>query len=275
MTVLRELRVRLTNRVCRLRSESSVPACAVLLPLMLWCAALGAQGTSTSPASRFGLGDDQFVAIQPGSFVMGSDNGRPDERPARRVTLTQAFWLQKTEVTQAQWTAVMGLDPSLVSACGGSCPQENVSWEDVQTFLARLNTATGKQYRLPTEAEWEHAARAGTTGDFGGTGRLEQMGWYNENSGGSTHPVAQKAPNAWGLYDMHGNVWEWVQDWYAADSYNTVVSEDPPGRASGSYRVLRGGSWVDRAAGTRSATRVYNTPSEGNSDIGFRLARTP
>jgi formylglycine-generating enzyme required for sulfatase activity len=233
------------------------------------------------PALGVGFGPEQFALIPAGSFQMGSTNGFSDERPVRTVTISRAFLLQKTEVTQAQWRQVMqgtGLEnPSFFTACGDTCPVEQVSWNEIiQQFLTRLNQQDpGKGYRLPTEAEWEYAARAGTTGDYGGNGVLNDMGWWSGNSGGRTRPVAQKLANAFGLYDMHGNVYEWVQDWYSATYYSTGPNVDPPGPTTGSFRVLRGGSWVNTAIFARSAYRNSGTPSTRDSDVGFRLARTP
>jgi len=217
-----------------------------------------------------------FSLVPAGTFRMGSANGYSDEQPVHSVTITRPFYLQKTEVTQGQWQAVMRSNPSGFTGCGPTCPVESVSWDDIQLFLTRLNQANpGITYRLPTEAEWEYGARAGTTGDYGGTGVLNDMGWYDANSGGTTRPVAQKTPNAWGLYDMHGNVWEWVQDWYSGSYYAGSPAQDPPGPSSGSLRVLRGGSWLFTAFYARSAIRYYYTPSFRVSYYGFRLARTP
>ncbi len=223
------------------------------------------------------LGDDQFALIPAGSFQMGSLTGDEDERPVHTVNITRPFRLQKTEVTQHQWKAVMGANPSVFSSCGETCPVDAVSWNDVQAFIQALNAANpGKNYRLPTEAEWEYAARAGTVGDYGGTGVLDEMGWYPGNSGPSTHVVAQKQPNAWGLFDMHGNAMEWVQDYYSASYYGVSPSIDPSGPPSGDRRIFRGGS-ADRSAATaRSADRFSAVPSLSSySCSGFRLARDP
>jgi hypothetical protein len=226
-----------------------------------------------------GFGDEQFALIPAGSFLMGDDESdMANERPAHTVTLTQPFLMQKTEVTQGQWRAVMGENPSYFSDCGGLCPVERVNWDDIQLFLAALNDMDpGKDYRLPTEAEWEYAARAGTTGDYGGTGVLDDMGWYSGNSAvdgvRQTHPVALKLPNDWGLYDMHGNVSEWVQDWYGL--YTAGSKTDPTGPETGSYRVVRGGSWIFYAVVARSAFRYDVSPGYRLYYIGFRLARTP
>jgi formylglycine-generating enzyme required for sulfatase activity len=178
----------------------------------------------------------EFVKIPAGSFMMGSDKC-DNEKPIHKVTISQDFWLQKTEVTQAQWQAVMGNNPSNFK--GNNLPVETVSWDDAQEFIKKLNAKGEGTYRLPTEAEWEYAARAGTTGDY--AGNLDSMAWYSANSDMKTHPIGQKQANAWGLYDMHGNVWEWCEDWY--DSYPSGTVTDPTGAASGSYRVIRGSCW--------------------------------
>jgi formylglycine-generating enzyme required for sulfatase activity len=235
----------------------------------------GVTGTAAVTVTG-GAFSGNFVLINPGSFLMGSTNGDSDERPVRTVTLTRAFRLQTTEVTQGQWQAVMGSNPSFFTNCGPTCPVEQVSWDDVQQFLARLNAQDpGKGYRLPTEAEWEYAARAGTTGDFGGNGVVTDMGWIKDISGGRPQPVGQKRANAWGLHDLHGNVWEWVQDWFASDYYERGVNTDPPGPATGNRRVVRGGSWSGIAVNARSASRDDPFPDSRYSNIGFRLARTP
>jgi formylglycine-generating enzyme required for sulfatase activity len=219
-----------------------------------------------------------FNHIKPGTFIMGSPVGEPgrydepgtgNDETQHQVTLTQGYYMQTTEVTQGQWKAVMGGNPSYFSNCGDDCPVEDVSWDDIQKFIKALNrreASTG--YALPTEAQWEYAARAGSTTAFANgqithTGNgydpvLDSMGWYVYNSGDRTHPVAQKAPNAWGLYDMHGNVWEWVADWYGKYPSSSVTN--PTGPTSGTSRVLRGGSWGNYALSSRSANREsYNS----------------
>ena len=222
-----------------------------------------------------GLGEEQFASIPAGSFRMGSTSGTRDERPVHTVVMTRAFYLQKTEVTQGQWKAVMGRNPSHFANCGDICPVERVSWNDIQSFLAALNNQEpGKNYRLPTEAEWEDAARAGATEDYGESGVLHEMGWYEGNSSRRTHPVAQKLPNAWGLYDMHGNVWEWVQDWYSDAYYSVSPINDPAGPPGGSSRVMRGGSWGSNARSARPANRDHDVPTQATSRLGFRLAKT-
>jgi formylglycine-generating enzyme required for sulfatase activity len=213
--------------------------------------------------------DAEFVLIQPGTFQMGdTDNG-----PVHKVTLTKPFLIQKTEVTQKQWAAVMRNNPSYFQPCGASCPVDNVSYEDVQKFIAALNARSGKKYRLPTEAEWEYAARAGTTSDYGTPGPVTLGAWIEDNSENTTHPVGKLRPNAWGLYDMEGNVWEWVNDWAAPYSSSAVT--DPTGPASGDRRVLRGGSWLHDARAACSATRFSDFPINGYHNYGFRLVRNP
>ena len=213
----------------------------------------------------------EFVRIPPGEFLMGSTSGANREKPVHLVKITHGFEMGKYEVTQAQWDAVFGSDRSHFR--GASLPVENVSWDDVQAFILALNTRKdGYVYRLPTEAEWEYACRAGTTQDY--AGNLDDMGWYEANSGAQTHPVGQKQPNAWGLYDMHGNVWEWIQDWYGEDYYAQSPGADPQGPSSGTNRVERGGPWRAAAWNARSANRNGISPDVKGDAIGFRLART-
>ena len=193
-----------------------------------------------------------------------------NESPVRRVRISRGYWLGKHEVTQSEWEAVMGTNPSEFSGCG-SCPVEQVSWNDVQGYIRRLNgRAGGARYRLPTEAEWEYAARAGTAGDR--YGELDDIAWYYDNRGGRPHPVGRKAPNAWGLHDMLGNVWEWVQDWFGDYPGGSVT--DPRGSGSGSYRLHRGGSWFDAARYCRASYRGYGPPGDRHDALGFRLLRT-
>jgi formylglycine-generating enzyme required for sulfatase activity len=229
-----------------------------------------------------------FVYIKPGSYTMGSPStepGRSSSEIQHQVTLTKGYYMQTTEVTQGQWKAVMGSNPSYFSSCGDDCPVETVSWTEAQAFITALNEKEQtNNYRLPTEAEWEYAARAGSTTAFANGGirktgcdldaNLDAMGWYCGNANSKTHQVAQKAANAWGLYDMHGNVWEWCNDWYGNYPANDVT--DPGGAAEGSYRVLRGGSWSYYAQNCRSANRSNDaSPGYRGYDIGLRLSRTP
>jgi formylglycine-generating enzyme required for sulfatase activity len=226
-----------------------------------------------TPQLGCGLALDQFSLIQPGTFQMGSDAGYyPNEAPVHSVTISRSFYMQKTEVTQGQWRAVMGANPAYFGSCGDMCPVERVRWDDIQTFLQRLNALTpGVTYRLPTEAEWEYAARAGTTGDTYGT--LEAIAWFSGNASSRTHAVAGKAANAWGLYDMIGNVWEWVNDWYG--SYSSASLTDPTGPATGTDHILRGGSWYYPSINNRASNRLYTDSSSWSTFFGFRLVRTP
>src|SRR5712691_3391855 len=220
----------------------------------------------------------EFVLIPAGTFQMGSNDSdtHNDEKPVHTVRITQPFYLGKYEVTQGQWQAVMGNNPSFFKG-DPNRPVEEVSWNDVQEFIRRLHSREGgATYRLPTEAEWEYAARAGTTTrwSFGDeASRLGRYAWHEGNAGGQTHPVGQLQPNPWGLYDMHGNVWEWVQDWYG--SYTSGTAVDPAGPSWGWDRVRRGGSWNwFNVLGLCSSGRRDSTPpGVRDSDLGFRLLR--
>jgi formylglycine-generating enzyme required for sulfatase activity len=200
---------------------------------------------------------------------MGSDNGRGDEKPMHNVTISQPFYMGKYEVTQGQWQAVMANNPSFFKDCGSNCPVEQVSWDDAQSFIKKLSKSNdGFRYRLATEAEWEYACRAGTTGDYAGD--LDSMVWYEANAGSKTHPVGTKQPNGFGLYDMHGNVSEWCQDWYHPN-YDGAPSDGRAWMSGGEqkYRVLRGGSWA--SAAVSSPYRAINSPDARNQYLGFRL----
>ena len=217
----------------------------------------------------------EMVVLPAGSFEMGS-NENADERPLHRVNVP-SFLIGKTEVTQGQWRAVMGSNPSSFGSCGDDCPVERVSWDDAQDFAKRLSQKTGRQYRLPSEVEWEYAARAGSGSkwSFGDSEYPGDYAWFSANNQGKTQRVAQKRPNAFGLFDMHGNVWEWVQDcWH--DNYSGAPTDGSAWTTgcSSSSRVLRGGSWGYDPAGLRSAIRSRNAPDLRGSVNGLRLART-
>jgi len=185
--------------------------------------------------------------------------------------------MQTTPVTQGQWKAVMGSNPSHFANCGDNCPVENISWNMAQEFIRKLNQREGtNKYRLPTEAQWEYAARAGSnTAYFFGdsSGNLSRYGWYRDNSGQKIHPVGQKPANAWGLHDVHGNVWEWVADWEGSHPSSAVT--DPTGPASGNSRVLRGGSYYNDARLCRSDSRRGSAPHHRDSMSGFRVVLLP
>jgi formylglycine-generating enzyme required for sulfatase activity len=207
----------------------------------------------------------EFVAIPPGRFEMGSDDGGYSERPPHQVQITKGFEIGKYEVTQAQWEAVMGFNPSRFK--GPDRPVEEVSWDDAQEFLRKLNERNdGHRYRLPTEAEWEYAAPAYPV-------ELDEIAWYEKNSGGQTRPVGQKKPNGRGLYDMQGNVWEWCQDWHDEKYYGSSPVVDPQGPPSGHSRVLRGGSWFNDAWRLRVPNRHWMIPSNQDGSNGLRCVR--
>jgi formylglycine-generating enzyme required for sulfatase activity len=211
-----------------------------------------------------------LVWIPAGEFDMGS-NDNDSEKPVHRVKLTKGFWMGKHEVTQEQWEKVMGTNPSNFK--GAKNPVEKVSWNDCQEFLKKLNEVVrDRGFRLPTEAEWEYACRAGTKTEFysgDNDNDLAEAGWYSGNSDSKTHPVGEKKPNAFGLHDMHGNVWEWCQDWYG--DYSPGDVSDPTGPSSGSLRVLRGGSWISNSAYCRTASRYSRVPAYSVSYRGFRV----
>ncbi|MCP4349951.1 MAG: SUMF1/EgtB/PvdO family nonheme iron enzyme [Desulfobacterales bacterium] len=221
----------------------------------------------------------KFVHIPPGEFIMGSpegENGRFDDETQHIVKLTESFYMQTTPVTQGQWKTIMGDNPSYFKD-GVEYPVENVSWHDTQNFIKKLN-AFGKAnlYRLPTEAEWEYACRAGSDRAycFGNSSeKLAEYAWFSKNSDSHTHPVAQLQANLWGLYDMHGNVWEWCQDWYG--DYPSSDITDPTGSNKGSERVLRGGSWNYFARNCRTANRYGIDPGRRYGYVGFRLVLLP
>ena len=218
---------------------------------------------------------NNMVRIEGGTFTMGatSEQGSDaykDEKPAHQVTLS-SFSIGKYEVTQEEWQAVMGSNPSNFK--GAKRPVEKVSWNDCQEFIRKLNQMTGKRFRLPTEAEWEYAARGGNRSNgykYSGSDNLGSVAWYDGNSGSETHPVGQKSPNELGLYDMSGNVWEWCQDWFG--SYSSSSQTNPTGPSSGSYRVSRGGSWFSIARSCRSSYRGRSAPSFSDNNLGLRLA---
>ena len=225
--------------------------------------------------------------VQAGEFMMGSptsDKYRSDDETQHRVTLTKDYWIGETEVTQEQYKAVMGRNPSYFSK-GGAYPVENVSWTDAMAFCEKLtkaerangNLPDGYEYTLPTEAQWEYAARGGQKAGryrvFSGSDEINDVVWYDDNSSDSTHPVGQKRANELGLYDMCGNVWEWCRDWYEA--YPDGAVTNPVGPSSGSNRELRGGSWDSYARHCRSAIRAGIDPSDRDYDYGFRVALAP
>ncbi|MGA1863410.1 formylglycine-generating enzyme family protein [Deferribacter thermophilus] len=215
----------------------------------------------------------EFVYVPGGCFQMGDTfgDGESDEEPVHEVCV-DGFYMGKYEVTQGQWEKVMGNNPSYFKSCGDDCPVERVSWNDVQNFINKLKRQTGKNYRLPTEAEWEYACRSGGKKEkYCGGDNIDAVAWYYDNSGGKTHPVGQKQPNGLGIYDMSGNVYEWVQDWYDSSYYRSSPKNNPTGPSSGSSRVKRGGSWLNLPRLVRASYRNYGTPGSRDNYIGFRL----
>ncbi len=222
----------------------------------------------------------EFVLIPAGEFLMGCSDGDSEcddsEKPQHKVKISKPFYLGKYEVTQGQWEKVMGANPSYFKNCGVDCPVENVSWNDVKQFIQKLNADGRKgKYRLPTEAEWEYAARGSDTltNRKSRYGNPDEIAWYDKNSGGTTHPVGKKKPNAFGLYDMLGNVWEWTEDWYG--NYQNGSETDPKGPESGLLRVLRGGSWGFIVESARALNRGSNIPNNRDIFFGFRLVLMP
>ena len=217
---------------------------------------------------------NNMVAVDGGTFTMGAtpeqgvaDN---DERPTHQVTLS-SFSIGRYEVTQEEWRAVMGTNPA--SFNGDKCPVEFVSWNDCQAFIAKLNAMTDMQFRMPTEAEWEFAARGGNNSQgyqFAGGNNLNSIGWYSGNSGSRTKEVGMKSPNELGLYDMTGNLWEWCSDWYG--SYNGSAQTNPIGPENGTSRVLRGGGWNGGAKNCRISNRDGRLPDYSSDRLGLRLA---
>ncbi|MBR4492985.1 MAG: formylglycine-generating enzyme family protein [Bacteroidales bacterium] len=215
----------------------------------------------------------KMIYVKGATFQMGAtfeqgSYAESDEKPVHSVTLSD-YYMGETEVTQALWKAVMGSNPSYFK--GNNLPVENVSYDViVSEFLPKLNRLTGKTFRLPTEAEWEYAARGGSrSGEFSGSNKIDAVAWYDGNSGGKTHAVGTKQPNELGLYDMNGNVLEWCSDWYS--EYSDVMQTNPKGPTSGSDRVVRGGSWYDCAEHCRVSYRDYGDPRNRGRDNGLRL----
>ncbi len=217
----------------------------------------------------------EMVLVEGGTFRMGATSeqeveAKSNEKPVHSVTLS-SYYIGKTEVTQALWQAVMGSNPSKFK--GADLPVERVSWDDCQEFIQKLNSLTGRNFRLPTEAEWEFACRGGNNSrgyKYSGSNDIDNVAWYDGNSGYQTHPVGTKASNELGIYDMSGNVWEWCSDWYA--NYTSYSQTNPKGPQSGSDRVCRGGCWYNYGGDCRSSFRINCYPTRRSDDLGLRLA---
>ncbi len=273
-----------------------IPLASLFIALSLCVLALPQQKTGSKPgavptakpkskkpeaklntAYRAQLTNIEFIWIEPGSFTMGAEKGEAGEAPAHKVTLSKGFFLGKFEITQKQWQLVMGYNPSEFR--GDNLPVESVSWDRVQVFLQRLNALDRRyRYRLPTEAEWEFAARAGTEVDD--LAQLNEMAWHAGNTDDErTHPVGSKKTNAWGLFDMHGNVWEWTADWLDWHAYEklnitdlNIGALDPLGPPAGDHKVYRGGSWDQFPRACRSSHRYGDQTGHNDSALGFRVA---
>lgn len=219
---------------------------------------------------------NSMVWVTGGSFIMGNDAGEPDERPAYEVVV-DGYAISKYPVTQRQWSVIMGTNPTEFAGCD-QCPIDKVSWNDAQKFIAILNELTGKKFSLPTEAEWEYAAKGGKESKpfkYAGSNDIDSVAWYTGNSGRMPHPVGQKLPNALGLYDMCGNVWEWCLDWYNKNYYELNESNNPMGPSSGAGRVRRGGSWFTQAINCKTTTRNNVKQDYSDDSGGFRLVQYP
>jgi sulfatase modifying factor 1 len=290
----RELRAADVARFGLARPDGGVASCApvkwseapmhrLILALTIWFAV----GAADSPA----IADDwpigppaplmpvEMTLIKGSCYKMGDTfgEGAGDERPVHEVCVKD-FYIGTYLVTQMQWTGTMGTNPSREPLCGMTCPVENVSWNEVQEFIRKLNQRTGKAYRLPTEAEWEYAARSGGRNEkWAGTSsenELADYAWYYSNSGFKTHPVGSKKPNRLGLYDMTGNVWEWMSDWYDEKYYSRSPKDEPRGAETGGAHSLRGGYWGDLPSFVRVTRRIGLAPSARGGGYGFRLALT-
>ncbi|MBQ6140062.1 MAG: formylglycine-generating enzyme family protein [Kiritimatiellae bacterium] len=237
--------------------------------------AQGAAGRKTGDVKTITLPGGatmEMIWCEPGTFKMGSpptETGRFEDEAQHVVKITRGFWLGKYEVTQRQWESVMHSNLSRFK--GPDHPIENISWHDCMTFVRRVRSEAKIPVRLPTEAEWEYACRAGSESAVSGNGKLPDMAWYDDNSECQTHEVGTHTPNAWGFFDMHGNVLEWCADWFSVLTGDAV---DPKGPPSGSFKMLRGGCWFFYDRDCRSAYRLKRDPTLRNCIFGFRLACT-
>jgi formylglycine-generating enzyme required for sulfatase activity len=214
----------------------------------------------------------QFLPVPGGCFQMGDNNGDADEKPAHQVCLDD-YYIGKYEVTQGQWLKLMGSSPSFFSSCGENCPVESVNWNETQAFISKLNSLNGRTYRLLTEAEWEYACRSGGKNErYCGGDDVNAIAWLDKNSQSQPHPVGAKQPNALGIYDMSGNIWEWVSDFYLKNYYSNAPQNNPEGPATGPKRVMRGGSWYNDLRNVRARIRSGDEPDHRSINLGFRVA---
>lgn len=253
--------------------QCEIKAVANHLEALCMVTVTGAEGSKTIMVNGVAI---KMIKVQGGTFTMGatpeqSGDSYSDEAPAHQVTLSD-YYLAETEVTQALWKAVMESNPSRFVA-DDHLPVESVTWADCITFITKLNQLTGSSFRLPTEAEWEYAARGGNKSKgykYAGSNTIGEVAWYKDNAGQTTHAVAGKQANELGLYDMSGNVWEWCANWY--EDYTSQAQTNPQGPNAGTERMLRGGCWRVDARDSRVSLRSYSEPDYSNYDIGFRLA---
>ncbi len=244
--------------------------CKIAILLVAAIAVTDGSAAARKASTRRNSVGMEFILVPAGTFRMGStsEDAGENEKPVTEVSISRAFYLGKYEVTQKQWEKVMGTNPSDFKGCG-DCPVEQVSWNDAQAFIRTLNAMEdSKRYRLPSEAEWEYASRGGTDGDRYSAG-LDAIAWYDKNCNERPHKVGKKKPNGYGLHDMLGNVYEWVQDWKGP--YAGGKATDPKGPARGKFRMIRGGSWETGAKSCRAPHRLDATPGFRIHALGFRV----
>jgi formylglycine-generating enzyme required for sulfatase activity len=256
----------------KMKRTTSAQLAILMTAVTLAGSAYGADQQDTKASAQ--VGDTSamaFVSVPGGCYLMGSEKGEKHENPVHKVCLN-GFEIGKFEVTQGQWKAAMGSNPSNFQACGDDCPVEQVSWNDAQSFIEKLNLKSSRKHRLPSEAEWEYACRSGgKDGQYAGSD-VDNIAWGQENSDKTTHPTGTKAPNDLGIHDMNGNVWEWVQDAFTTP-YSLEVTQNNPVINQGENRVLRGGSWNAKVNYVRCSIRNRTPPDRRHIGIGFRVLR--
>jgi sulfatase modifying factor 1 len=252
---------------------------SLILTILLSAIATGQSNDAMQDSALHSI-EINMVPVELGTFTMGctAEQGKDCIHPEKpdHLVLISAFYMSRFDVTQAQWEAVMGKDNNLSKHKNcPNCPADNVSWNDAVAFITRLNELTGKKYRLPTEAEWEYAARGGDKSKgykYAGSNDPDRVEWYDGNSKDTTHPVGYLQPNELSLFDMNGNVWQWCSDWFDERYYLTRPADNPKGPDHGTTRVIRGGSWVNYARVCRLSYRIGTLPNKRFSNDGFRLA---
>jgi formylglycine-generating enzyme required for sulfatase activity len=257
-------------------AQMVLPMAFCILAGSAWGADQGAEVSSpatgtTGRVESAAIPAMEFVQVPGGCYQMGTEKGEKHERPVHKVCLSD-FEIGKVEVTQAQWKALMGGNPSNFVGCGDNCPVDQVSWNDAHAFIQKLNTSTGRRHRLPSEAEWEYACRSGGKQDQYPGNEVDKIAWGQENSNQTTHGVGLKMPNDFGIHDMNGNVWEWVQDAFTTP-YTSDAVQNNPVINQGEHRVLRGGSWNGKANYVRCSIRNRTPADRRYFTIGFRIVR--